>query len=127
MSLNRILGKTAAVLLAGLVAIALSIGASVAASTADSEFVGTWKVSDSEGKPMEIVLAGDGTAKGTRENEGLTGKWKAGKRSAVISWDSGWTTKIVKKDENKFRKHAYAKGMEPKGKPTNSSAAEKVQ
>ncbi|MDO9381577.1 MAG: hypothetical protein Q7T86_01820 [Hyphomicrobiaceae bacterium] len=90
-----------------------------------SEFAGTWKVADTGGKPFEIVLAADGTAKADREGEGMDGTWKKDGTSAVITWKTGWTTKITK-DGDKFTKVAYEKGGSD-GAPKNSSTAEKVK
>ena len=54
----------------------------------------------------------------------MTGTWKEEGSAAVITWDTGWTTKISK-DGDKFTKTAFKKGEA--GKPANSSAAEKVK
>jgi hypothetical protein len=107
------------------VAAALVLGATTLASLAASEFEGVWKVTDTAGKPFEITLSADGTAKGTQE-EGMTGTWKVDGKTAVITWNTGWTTKITK-DGNKYTKSAYKKGESPDGKPANTSAAEKVK
>jgi hypothetical protein len=56
----------------------------------------------------------------------MKGAWAAGKRYAMISWTSGWSTKLVKRG-NHFKKFAYAPGHEPKGKPVNKARAVKVQ
>ncbi|MGH6866570.1 MAG: hypothetical protein ACREDO_10475 [Methyloceanibacter sp.] len=122
MKLNRAFSRTAAFLATAVLAVVLSTGIGFALS---SEFVGTWKTDDTKGKPMEITLSEDGTAKGTREGEGLSGKWRAGKNAAVITWDSGWTTKIVKRG-NEFKKLAYEAGKPAKGKPAHRSDAAKV-
>jgi hypothetical protein len=71
------------VLAAAVLAVVLSAGIGIAAT---NEYVGKWKVQDTQGKPMEITLSDDGTAKGMREGEGVTGKWKTGKKAAVITW-----------------------------------------
>ena len=89
------------------------------------EFAGTWKVADTGGKPFEIVLANDGTAKADREGEGMDGTWKEDGSSAVITWKTGWTTKITKEGD-KFKKVAYDKGGADSN-PKNSSTAEKIK
>jgi len=122
MHLKHALNKVAGALAATVLAIVLTTGASFAAS----EFAGTWKTKDTQGKPMEITLADDGAATGSREGESLEGTWKARKHAAVIRWSDGWTTKIVERD-GKFRKLAYEKGKEPKGKPTHAAPAEKAE
>jgi hypothetical protein len=93
-------------------------------SFAAGQFEGTWKVTDTAGKAFEIKLGSDGSAKADR-GEGMTGTWKEESGAAVITWDTGWTTKISK-DGDKYTKAAFKKG-EAGGKPANTSAAEKVQ
>jgi hypothetical protein len=95
------------------------------ATLAASEFGGVWRVQDSNGKPFQITLSADGSAKADR-GEGMTGTWKEDGGSAVITWDTGWTTKISK-EGNKYKKTAYDKGKPSEGAPTNSSDAEKVE
>ena len=109
--------------IAALAAVAMTVvGCSDSGS---SEFSGTWKVADTDGKPFEIVLANDGTAKADREGEGMNGTWKKDGSSAVITWQTGWTTKITKEGD-KFKKVAYDKGAAD-GSPKNSSTAEKIK
>ena len=102
----------------------LVAGAMTVAALAAGQFEGTWKVADTAGKAFEITLAGDGSAKADREDEGMTGTWKEEGSAAVITWDTGWTTKISK-DGDKFTKTAFKKGEA--SKPANSSGAEKVK
>ena len=87
--------------LAAAAALALTAGTSFAAS----EFVGVWKVKDSDGKAFQITLSEDGGA-------------------AVVTWDTGWITKIAKEGSG-YKKTAFKKGAEPL--PKNSSDAEKVK
>ena len=105
--------------LAAVFAIALTTFATLAAS----EFQGVWTVQDSNGKPFQITLSADGSAKADR-GEGMRGTWKEEGGAAVIKWDTGWTTKITK-EGNKYKKTAYDKGKPLEGTPTNSSDAEK--
>ncbi len=114
--ISKVIAATAAVFIA---AIASS------ASFAASAFEGTWKVKDTAGKDFEITLAADGTATATR-GEGMTGTWKDDAGTAVITWTTGWVTKISREGE-KYTKTAFKKGEAEGGKPTNSSAAEKVK
>ena len=108
--------------LTAVVVLALSIVASLAAS----QFEGTWNVADTTGKAFEITLAADGSAKANRETEGMTGIWKEEGSAAVITWDTGWTTKISKEGD-KYTKSAFKKGEPMDGKPANTSTAEKVK
>jgi hypothetical protein len=61
---------------------------------AEVEVEGKWQVKDTKGKPFEITLSQDGTAKGSRTEEGLNSTWKAVGNAVLITWDSEWTTKI---------------------------------
>jgi len=97
---------------------------SFAALTA-SPFEGVWKVKDTAGHPFEITLSSDGAAKATR-GEAMTGTWKEEGDSAVITWNTGWTTKITKQG-NKYVKAAYRKGQSLTAAPANTSDAEKTE
>jgi hypothetical protein len=98
-------------------ALALAIGAG--AALAASVFVGKFDTTDTDGKPFTIWLSDDGTAKGDRANEGLQGVWKEEGNAAVVTWDSGWVTKLTKDGE------AYSKSAEKDGKAVGSPAAAK--
>jgi hypothetical protein len=113
--------KAATAVLAAVFAIAMTSFASLAAS----DFVGTWNVKDTAGQPFEITLSGDGTAKATR-GEGMAGTWKEEGKTAVITWNTGWTTKIAKEDDH-WKKTAYRKGQPLDGPPANSSDAQKAK
>ena len=78
------------------------------ATVAQSVFEGVWKVKDTAGHPFEIMLSSGGAAKATR-GEGMTGTWKE-EGSAVITWNTGWTTKITN-EGNRYIKAAYGKGQ----------------
>ena len=105
---------------------AILIVMTTVASLAGSQYEGTWSVADTGGKVFEITLAGDGSAKADRVGEGMTGTWKEEGAAAVITWDTGWTTKITK-DGDKYTKTAFKKGEPMDGKPANSSLAKKVK
>src|SRR6476620_5269201 len=109
--MRRFLAKIAATLAAVGFAVSISTGAFAA-----SEFEGKWQVKDTKGKPFEITLSQDGTAKGNRTEEGLKGTWKAVGDAVLITWDAEWTTKIMKKG-NTFEKTALRNGK-PVGQPT---------
>jgi hypothetical protein len=98
------------------------LGAAGSAALAASPFEGVWKVKDTAGHPFEITLLSGGAAKASR-GEGMTGTWKEEGDSAVISWRTGWTTKITKKG-NGYLKEAYRKGQSA---PANTSDAEKAE
>jgi hypothetical protein len=107
---------------AAFAAIALAIVLTCASGLAASGFVGKWKVQDSKGESFTIWLSDDGTAKGDRSGEGLSGTWKEEGNAAVITWDSDWTTKITKEGDT-YKKTAFEKGK-PAGPATD---AEKVE
>ena len=92
---------------------------------AESAFEGVWKVKDTAGHPFEITLSSGGAAKATR-GEGMTGTWKEEGNSAVITWNTGWTTKITKQG-NRYIKTAYGKGQSLTATPANTSDAEKAK
>lgn len=118
MQITRFLARRAATF----AAIALAVALAGASAFAASGFVGKWKTTDTDGKPFTIWLSNDGNAKGDRANEGLSGMWKEEGSAAVITWDSGWVTKIAKEGT------AYKKSAMKDGKPVGSAAdAEKVE
>jgi hypothetical protein len=115
---NHFLAKPRTALAACAFALALAGSATFAAS----EFEGTWKTVDATGKPFTITLSEDGKASGQRTGEGLKGTWKADGDSAVITWDSGWTTTLTKEGDK------YKKTASEGGKPSGSAVdAEKVK
>jgi hypothetical protein len=118
MQTKSFLARTTAAVAAIALAIVLAGGAAVAASG----FVGKWKVTDTKGEPFAIWLSDDGTAKGDRSGEGLSGMWKEEGDAAVITWDSGWVTTIAKDGDG------YKKSTAQDGKPVGTpSPAEKVE
>lgn len=92
------------------------------AAFAAEGFVGKYKTTDTEGKAFTIWLSDDGKAKGDRANEGLAGMWKEDGSSAVITWDSGWVTKITK-DGDTYTKTAEKDGKQV-GEPSNVEKTE---
>jgi hypothetical protein len=93
------------------------------ALTATQEFIGTWEVSDSNGDLFEITLFGSGSAEADRAGEGLSGTWTVDGSTAVVTWDTGWTTKITRTGET-YTKTAYDQTSTA---PTNTSTARKVR
>jgi maltose-binding protein MalE len=110
MQITRLFARTSA----AIVAVALAIVLTAASTFAASGFVGKWKTTDTEGKAFTIWLSDDGKAKGDRGTEGLAGMWKEDGGAAVITWDSGWVTKITK-EGNSYQKTALKDGK-PVGK-----------
>lgn len=89
---------------------------------AESEFAGTWMVRDSSDEPFEITLSASGNAAAERAGEGMNGTWTVDGPTAVITWDTGWTTKITR-TANSYIKTAYDQSA---AAPTNTSPAEKL-
>ena len=116
----QLFNRMAAIALA--VAFALSL---VGAASAASDFEGTWKVKDTKGHPFEIVLSADGSAAAEHKDKAMTGTWQEEGGAAVITWNTGWTTKIVKEGKA-YKKQAWDKGKPLDGPPSNSSDAEKA-
>jgi len=54
------------------------------------------------------------------------GIWKEEGDSAVITWNTGWTTKLTR-EGNRYVKEAYRKGQSLTGAPANTSDAEKAE
>ena len=115
------IGKATTAVLAAVFAIGMTTFFSLAAS----DFEGVWKVKDRGGEPFEITLSSGGAAKASR-GEGMVGIWKEEGNTAVITWNTGWTTKIAKEGDQ-YKKTAYGKGQPLDGRPTNSTDAQKVQ
>jgi hypothetical protein len=113
------IGKATTVVLAAVFAIAMTTFFSLASS----DFEGVWKVKDMAGQPFEITLSSGGAAKASR-GEGMVGTWKEEGNTAVITWNTGWTTKIAKEGDQ-YKKTAYGKGLPLDGPPTNSTDAQK--
>jgi len=116
----RIFGKTTTAVLA----LAFAIVMAACSAPTPSQYEGVWKVKDTSGAAFEITLSADGKAKADRSGEGLSGTWKEDGGAAVITWDSGWTTKIAKEGDA-YKKMAYEK--DPSAAPNNTSDAEKVK
>jgi hypothetical protein len=95
------------------------------AAQGQTAFEGVWMVKDTAGHPFEITLSSGGVAKATR-GEGMSGTWKEAGDSAVITWNTGWTTKITKAG-NRYTKTAYRKGQSMTSAPANTSEAEKTK
>jgi hypothetical protein len=94
-------------------------------SYAAGDFEGMWQVTDSKGKPFQITLGADGKATGT-ERPNQSGTWKQQGSAAVISWNTGWTTKIEKADDH-YTHTGYRPGQSLRAQPASTSDAEKLR
>ena len=118
--MSRII-KVATVAMFAATTFLVAVGASLA-----GDFAGTWNVTDTSGKEFQIVLSADGGASADRSGHDMTGTWKASNGAAIITWNSGWTTKI-EKDGDGYKKSAFGKNVSLDGKPTNTSPASKAK
>jgi hypothetical protein len=116
----QLFSRIAAIALAG--AFALSL---VGPAGAAGDFEGTWKVKDTKGHPFEITLSADGKATAAHKDKPMAGTWKEENGAAAITWNTGWTSKIVK-EGNAYKKEAWDKDKPLSGPPSNTSSAEKA-
>ena len=89
-----------------LAALVMSVMTAVTVFAA-SEFEGVWSVKAGDGKPFDITLGADGKASSTHPKD-MTGSWAEEGGAAIIKWDTGWTTKIVKEGDH-YVKHGFKK------------------
>ena len=99
---NRGVGKVAATTAAAVFA----SGVTCLSSLAASQFEGTWKTKGIDGRPMEMTLSADGIATANHSGAAMNGTWKEEDGAAVISWTTGWKTKITKEGDH-YKKTAY--------------------
>ncbi len=76
------------------------------AAQAGSEFVGTWKLQDTKGEPFQITLSEGGQARGRHIDKEMKGSWGQVGDSAIITWATGWYTKLSK-DGDGYTKSVY--------------------
>lgn len=88
------------------------------------QYDGSWQLYDTHGGGFEATLEKDGTASGTHGDSMKHGTWKEIGGAAVISWKTGWTTRIAKEGD-KYVKTSYKPGTTVADKPTDSSEAKK--
>lgn len=113
----RSLNRCAGILGAAVFALAIASCDSPSGSS-DSGFKGTYTTEDTQGQPMAITLADDGSATGDRGGEALTGSWKVDGDAVTITWSDEWSTKIAK-DGDKYTKTAYKDGTQD-GSPVSA-------
>lgn len=93
------------------------------AAYAGSDYVGVWKLEDTKGEPLQITLSEGGQAKGRLVDKEMKGSWKEIDDGVLITWGTGWFTKISKDGEG-YKKSAYKGSID--SPPVNTSKAEKV-
>ena len=107
---------------ANMVSIVLCLGFSGMAMA--GEYDGSWLLYDTHGKGFEATLNADGSASGTHGKDMKYGNWKEVDGAAVVTWKTGWTTRISKEGD-KYIKTSYKPGTTVGDAPTDSSEAKK--
>lgn len=105
-----------------LISIGLFIG--ISGTAIAGEYDGTWQLYDTHGGGFVANLNKDGTASGTHGDSMKHGTWKEIDGVAVVSWKTGWTTRITKSGD-KYIKTSYKPGTTITDAPTDSSEAKK--
>jgi hypothetical protein len=118
MQITRFLVRTTGAFAA--VALAIVFAASAFAA---SGFVGKWETTAAKDKTFTIWLSDDGTAKGDAGGKGLGGNWKEEGEAAVITWETGWITKLVKEGDT-YKKTTLNKDGKPVGEPADAKKVE---
>jgi len=90
------------------------------------EYVGTWKLTNSQGEIRYINLFKDHTAT-TTFNPQADGKWQydADQKESRINWSDDWTDILLKKGDV-YKNYGYGPSANPDDKPTNEFEAVKV-
>ncbi|ADI30579.1 hypothetical protein [Methylotenera versatilis] len=107
---------------AALLSLMLFLGAS--SNVFAGEYEGSWMLYDTHGGGFEATLSEDGTASGTHGDSMKHGTWKEVDGAVVISWKTGWTTRIVKQGD-KYVKTSFKPGTTITDTPTDTSEAKK--
>jgi hypothetical protein len=89
------------------------------------EWAGKYMTEDTKGNAFAITLSDDGAAAGSKDGHSLSGTWEEEGDAAVITWTTGWTTKISKVGDG-YKKTAYRPGA-AMDDTTGSTAVEKVE
>ncbi len=105
-----------------LTALAMVASVAIYSSAQAGEYEGKWLLKDTDGTPFEAIFKGDGTASGTHGKSMKHGFWKEDADGITIKWDTGWTTRITKQN-NQYVKLAFKPGASVNDKPTNKSDA----
>ena len=105
-----------------LMAIAMIISFALHSIAQAGEYEGKWLLKDSDGTTFEAIFKGDGTASGTHGDSMKHGTWKEDANGITIKWDTGWTTRITK-ENNQYIKLAFKPGANVNDKPSNTSSA----
>ncbi len=88
------------------------------------EYEGSWLLYDTHGGSFEALLSKDGSASGTHGDSMKHGTWKEVDGAVVISWKTGWTTRIAKQGDH-YVKTSFKPGTTVTDTPTDTSEAKK--
>lgn len=105
-----------------LISIVLFLG--ISSNVMAGEYEGSWLLYDTHGGGFEATLSKDGSASGTHGDSIKHGTWKEVDGAVIISWKTGWTTRIAKHGD-KYIKTSYKPGTTITDAPTDSSEAKK--
>ena len=111
-------------IVAALLAAVVAVLASNASFAGD--LTGTYMTEDTKGNAFRIVLAGDGTATGSKQGHDLNGTWTKDGDAAVIKWSTGWITTLAKHSDG-YKKAVYRPGTPLDGPPTHTTGAKKLE
>jgi hypothetical protein len=81
------------------IAMFLSFSAAVIAG----EYEGSWLLYDTHGNGVEATFSADGAASGTHGDAMKHGAWKEVDGAVVITWKTGWATRIAKEGVNMLK------------------------
>ena len=107
---------------ATLISIVLFFG--IASNVMAGDYEGSWLLYDTHGGGFEATLSKDGRASGTHGDSMKHGTWKEVDGAVVISWTTGWTTRIAKQGD-KYVKTSFKPGTTITDAPTDTSEAKK--
>jgi hypothetical protein len=105
-----------------IVSIAMFLSFSVAVIA--GEYEGSWLLYDTHGNGVEATFSADGAASGTHGDAMKHGAWKEVDGAVVITWKTGWATRIAK-EGGKYVKTSYKPGATVGDVPTDTSEAKK--
>jgi hypothetical protein len=104
--------------------VSITLFLSFSAVAMAGEYEGSWLLYDTHGNGFEATLSADGTASGTHGDAMKHGTWKEVDGAVVITWKTGWTTRIAKEGD-KYVKTSYKPGTTVGDTPTDTSEAKR--
>ena len=108
----------------GKMAFAALLMAGMASPAFAGDWLGIWKVSDTQGESYFIAIFPDGKAASTHSG-GISGNWKGQGNAIEVEWATGWKAKLLHEGK-KTVKQAFKPGQSFSDKPATVTPAEKV-